>query len=71
VVDAFLADASLVLFEGFVEAWMVLSLGSSRMTMLGRNSKRLSRPGAEEYAVMAKRMAQTLRRKSVVNAVAV
>jgi hypothetical protein len=52
------------------EAWTVLLLaGSNKITMLGRKSKTLSSTGAELYAVMANRIAQTLSRKSVMNAV--
>lgn len=55
---------------GLFEAWTVLLLaGSNKITMLGRKSKTLSSTGAELYAVMAKRIAQTLSRKSVMSAV--
>ena len=55
-----------------LEAWTVFLLaGSNRVTMIGRKSRVLSKAGAELYAVMANRMAQTLSRKSVMNAVAV
>ena len=45
-----------------------LTFGDRRMTSVGEMRRMLRSRGAEEYAVMAKRMAPTLRRKSAINA---
>lgn len=45
-----------------------LTFGDRRMTSAGEMRRMLRSRGAEEYAVMAKRMAPTLRRKSAINA---
>jgi hypothetical protein len=69
---AAVAETSFAVFGDLLEVWTVLLLaGSSKMTMLGRKSRLLSRTGAELYAVMANRIAHTFSKKSVMNAVAV
>ena len=44
------------------------TFGNRRMTNAGEMRRMLRSRGAEEYAVMAKRMAPTLRRKSAISA---